>query len=98
MVFPPSVVKALKMVKEEQIAEVYLGSLRLFKTVRLDSPPKKEDNDEISTLWRVIEKFVGATANHKVKSIDVYYSGSEDGSDCGAVVVPEDPVEGNQIG
>ena len=31
------------MVKEEQTAEVYLGSLRLFKTVSLDSPPKKED-------------------------------------------------------
>ena len=94
MVFPPSVVKALKMVKEEQIAEVYLGSLRLFKTVRLDSPPKKEDNDEISTLWRVIEKFVGATANHKVKSIDVYYSGSEEGCECGAIVVPADLVKG----
>ena len=94
MVFPPSIEKASKMVKEEQTAEVYLGSLRLFKTVSLDSPPKKEDNDEISKLWRFIEKFIGVAVNNKIKSIDVYYSGSEDGCDCGAVVVPEDPVEG----
>ena len=54
MVFPLSIKKASKMVKEEQTAEVYLGSLRLFKTVSLDSPPKKEDDDEISNLWRFI--------------------------------------------
>ena len=92
MVFPP--VKAPKMVKEERSAEVFLGSLRLFKTARIDSPPKKEDTDEISKLWNFITKFVGVTVNNRIKSIEVYYTGSEDGCNCGAIVVQADPETG----
>ena len=92
MVLPPNIVKALKMVKEEQTAEVYLGSLRLFESAKLENPPKEGDNDEISKLWRFIMKFVGASHNNKIKSIEVFYNGLEAGCNCGAIVVPADPT------